>query len=131
MLLVPTCLIIHENRKFNVSVVTLYLDAPSNRIFLAMFSVSETPEDAIQFSRALSFQISSPWFFSHLYLNSLAYTRAACYNYLDVFYLFIFCFVFVCLFVFFFHFEPKLKVFQKVLNNGPSIICNWHLCGED
>ena len=39
--------------------------------FLAMFSVSETPEDALQFLRVLSFQISSPWFLSPLYLNSL------------------------------------------------------------
>ena len=56
----PTCLIIHENREFNVLVVTLHLDAPSNGIFLAIFSVSETPEDAIQFLRHCSFQISGP-----------------------------------------------------------------------
>ena len=44
-----TCLIIQRTRKFNVLVVTLHLDAPSNGIFLAMFSVSETPEDGLHF----------------------------------------------------------------------------------
>ena len=36
-----------------------------------MFSVSETPDDGLHFWGALSFQISNPWFLSHLYLNSL------------------------------------------------------------
>ena len=36
----PACLIIHENRKFNVLVVSLHLDAPSNGIFSSdVFSV--------------------------------------------------------------------------------------------
>ena len=55
----PTCLIIHENRNFNVLVVTLHLDEPSNGIFLAMFSVSETPEDGLHFLRAFVFRFQA------------------------------------------------------------------------
>ena len=57
----PICLIIHDNREFNVLVVTLHLDAPSNGIFPSdFFSIWDTGRCNTIFEGAVAFRFLAP-----------------------------------------------------------------------